>query len=47
MKVLKDRIAHWSFVGLLLAFAATSFYAPAASAHGDARLSQSPRTRLR
>ena len=32
MKVLKDRIAHWSFVGLLLAFAATSFYAPGASA---------------
>jgi methane/ammonia monooxygenase subunit B len=35
MKVLKDRIAHWSFVGLLLAVAATSFYAPAASAHGE------------
>jgi len=35
MKVLKDRIAHWSFVGLLLAFAATSFYAPGASAHGE------------
>ena len=35
MKVLTDRIAHWSFVGLLLAFAATSFYAPGASAHGE------------
>jgi len=35
MKVLTDRIAHWSFVGLLLAFAATSFYAPSVSAHGE------------
>jgi methane/ammonia monooxygenase subunit B len=35
MKVIKDRIARWSFVGLLLAVAATSFYAPSASAHGE------------
>ncbi|MCX8108527.1 MAG: methane monooxygenase/ammonia monooxygenase subunit B [Verrucomicrobiae bacterium] len=35
MKVIRDRIAHWSLVGLLLAFAATSFYAPSASAHGE------------
>jgi len=35
MKVLKDRIGQWSFVGLLLAVAATSFYAPSASAHGE------------
>jgi methane/ammonia monooxygenase subunit B len=35
MKLLKDRIAQWSMVGLLTAVAATSFYAPAASAHGE------------
>jgi len=35
MKLIRDRIAHWSLVGLLLAFAATSFYAPSASAHGE------------
>jgi methane/ammonia monooxygenase subunit B len=35
MKILKARAARWSFVGLLLAFAATSFYAPSASAHGE------------
>ena len=35
MKLLKDRIAQWSMVGLLTAFAATSFYAPSASAHGE------------
>ena len=35
MKLLKDRIAKWSMVGLLAAFAATSFYAPSASAHGE------------
>jgi methane/ammonia monooxygenase subunit B len=35
MKLLKDRIAKWSMVGLLTAFAATSFYAPSASAHGE------------
>ena len=35
MKLIRDRIAHWSLVGLLLAVAATSFYAPTASAHGE------------
>jgi len=35
MKLLKDRIAKWSMVGLLATFAATSFYAPSASAHGE------------
>jgi methane/ammonia monooxygenase subunit B len=35
MKLIKDRIGHWSLVGLLLAVAATSFYAPTASAHGE------------
>jgi methane/ammonia monooxygenase subunit B len=35
MKLLKDRIAQWSMVGLLTAFAATSFYAPNAAAHGE------------
>lgn len=35
MKLLKDRIATWSLVGLLTAVAATSFYAPSASAHGE------------
>jgi methane/ammonia monooxygenase subunit B len=35
MKVLKDRIAKWSMAGLLTAVAATSFYAPTASAHGE------------
>jgi methane/ammonia monooxygenase subunit B len=35
MKLLKDRIAQWSMVGLLTAFAATSFYAPTAAAHGE------------
>ena len=35
MKLIKDRIAHWSLAGLLLAVAATSFYAPTASAHGE------------
>ena len=35
MKLLKDRLAQWSMVGLLTAVAATSFYAPAASAHGE------------
>ncbi|BBA33743.1 methane monooxygenase subunit B [Methylocaldum marinum] len=35
MKLLKDRIAKWSMVGLLATFAATSFYAPNASAHGE------------
>ena len=35
MKLLKDRIAKWSMVGLLTAFAATSFYAPNAAAHGE------------
>jgi len=35
MKLLKDRIAQWSMVGLLTAVAATSLYAPSASAHGE------------
>lgn len=35
MKLLKDRLAHWSLAGVLAAVAATSFYAPAASAHGE------------
>jgi methane/ammonia monooxygenase subunit B len=35
MKLIRDRIAQWSLVGLLLALAATSFYAPSASAHGE------------
>jgi methane/ammonia monooxygenase subunit B len=36
MKLLKDRLAKWSVVGgLLAAVAATGFYAPAASAHGE------------
>ena len=35
MKLLKDRIAKWSMVSLLTAFAATSFYAPNAAAHGE------------
>ena len=35
MKLLKDRIAQWSMVGLLTAVAATSFYAPNAAAHGE------------
>jgi len=35
MKLLKDRIAKWSMVGLVAAVAATSFYAPTASAHGE------------
>nr|BAF49661.1 particulate methane monooxygenase [Methylocaldum sp. T-025] len=35
MKLIKDRIAKWSMVGLLATFAATSFYAPSASAHGE------------
>jgi len=35
MKLLKDRIAKWSMVGLLATFAATSFYAPSAAAHGE------------
>ncbi|QJD29135.1 bacterial ammonia monooxygenase, subunit AmoB [Methylococcus geothermalis] len=35
MKTIKDRIAKWSAIGLLSAVAATSFYAPNASAHGE------------
>lgn len=35
MKIIKDRIARWSFVGLLLTIAAASFYTPSASAHGE------------
>ena len=35
MKTIKDRVAKWSFVGLLLALATTSFYAPSAMAHGE------------
>jgi methane/ammonia monooxygenase subunit B len=35
MKLLKDRIAQWSMAGLLATFAATSFYAPNAEAHGE------------
>lgn len=34
MKIIKDRIAKWSAVGLLMAVAA-SVYAPTASAHGE------------
>lgn len=34
MKIIKDRIAKWSAVGLMMALAA-SVYAPAASAHGE------------
>ncbi|TAN53591.1 MAG: methane monooxygenase/ammonia monooxygenase subunit B [Methylococcaceae bacterium] len=34
MKIIKDRIAKWSAVGLLIALAA-SVYAPTASAHGE------------
>jgi len=35
MKLLKERIARWSMVGLMAGLAATSFYAPTASAHGE------------
>jgi methane/ammonia monooxygenase subunit B len=35
MKKLKDRIAKWSVMGLLAGVAATSAYAPNASAHGE------------
>lgn len=35
MKLLKDKLVRWSVVGLLGAVAATSFYAPTASAHGE------------
>jgi methane/ammonia monooxygenase subunit B len=35
MKLIKERMAKWSVVGLLAAVAATSFYAPSASAHGE------------
>lgn len=35
MKEIRSRIANWSLVGLLLAVAATSLYAPSASAHGE------------
>jgi len=35
MKTIKDRVAKWSLVGLLLALATTSFYAPSAMAHGE------------
>jgi methane/ammonia monooxygenase subunit B len=35
MKIIKDRIAKWSVIGLLAGVAATSLYAPTASAHGE------------
>lgn len=35
MKTIRDRIARWSLVGLLMALAAAVMYAPAASAHGE------------
>ena len=35
MKLIKERMAKWSMVGLLAAVAAASFYAPSASAHGE------------
>lgn len=35
MKIIKDRIAKWSVLGLLAGVAATSMYAPTASAHGE------------
>lgn len=35
MKLMKERIARWSMVGLMAGLAATSFYAPTASAHGE------------
>lgn len=35
MKRIKDRVANWSWLGVLLALAVTSFYTPSASAHGE------------
>ena len=35
MKLLKDRLAHWTLAGVVAAMAATGLYAPAASAHGE------------
>jgi methane/ammonia monooxygenase subunit B len=35
MKTIKDRIAKWSFVGLLMTLAVATFYTPTASAHGE------------
>jgi methane/ammonia monooxygenase subunit B len=35
MKTIKDRIARWSFVGLLMSLAVATFYTPTASAHGE------------
>jgi len=35
MKTIKDRIARWSFVGLLMTLAVATFYTPTASAHGE------------
>jgi len=35
MKTIKDRIARWSFVGLLMTVAVATFYTPTASAHGE------------
>ena len=35
MKTIKDRIAKWSFVGLLMTLAVATAYTPTASAHGE------------
>ncbi len=35
MKILRDRIARWSLVGVLLTLAAAVMYTPTASAHGE------------
>ena len=35
MKTIKDRIAKWSFVGLLMTLAVATMYTPTASAHGE------------
>jgi len=35
MKLLKERLARWSMIGLMAGVAATSFYVPTASAHGE------------
>ncbi len=35
MKTIKDRIARWSFVGLLMTLAVATLYTPTASAHGE------------
>ena len=35
MKTIRDRFARWSVVGVLMTLAATAFYVPTASAHGE------------